>query len=161
MTLARKSTYIIFILMVIAFAAVVLPKADVTSVTFMQYDHSDDILRDPDVDYILHSSLFEGVEISISHSASHHPDDQELRDRCLNGKGAPVLGMIHPDTKHCVEIIHTEVKEGGRVIDRFLVRVVKQVDGIYNEITAFSDEWVNIQQIENYLNAGGYMHLWP
>jgi len=161
MTIANKSIYIIFILMVIAVAAIILPKASETSVTFMQYDHSDDILRDPDVDYILKSSLFEDVQTSISHSASKHPKDQELKNRCLSDKGTPVLGMVNPQTKHCVEIIQTEVKEGGHTIQRFLVRVVKQVDGIYNEITAFSDEWVDIRQVENYLNEVGYMQMWP
>lgn len=161
MTIANKHVYIIFILMVVAVAVIMLPKATATSITFMQYDHSYDMLRDPDVDYILRSSLFEGVNTSTSHSAQRHPSDQELKDKCLGDNGTPVLGMFNPDTKHCVEVVSTTVEEGGHVIERFLVRVVKQVDGVYNEITAFTDEWVNVQQVENYLNAGGYMHLWP
>lgn len=161
-TQANKSLYVIFILMVIACAVIVLPKMTDTSIAkSIQYDHSYDILNDPDVAYIMQSSLFEGVETSTSHSASKHPSDQELKDKCLNGSGTPVLGMFNPNTKHCVEVIQTEVEEGGHIIQRFLVRVVKQVDGIYNEITAFSDEWVDIRQVENYLNEVGYMQMWP
>lgn len=160
MTLAKKSLFGLILFMMIAVAVIIIPQCKDTSVDFAGY-YAYDMLKDKDVDYILHSSLFEGVNTSTSHSASKHPNDQELKDKCLNGDGAPVLGMINPDTKHCVEVIKTDVEEGGRAIERFLVRVVKQVDGVYNEITAFTDEWESIGQVENYLNEGGYMHLWP
>lgn len=152
-----------FICVMIAIVAVAMPHielADVQASDFGSKVYADDILQDPDVKHILMSSLFEDVQTSISHSDTRHPGDQELRDKCLNGDGTPVLGMINPNNNHCVEVIETTIEEGGRSVRKFLVRVVKQIDGLYNEITAFTDEWDEVYQVEDYLVRRGYMHMW-
>lgn len=151
----------IFILLIAIMAIFILPASDVKPVDFTNGVHADDILEDPDVKYILSSSIFEDVRTDITHSAERHPGDQELRDKCLNGGGNPVLGMMNPHTGHCVEIIETSAKEGGSVVKRWLVRVVKQVDGLYQEVTAFTDDWEAIYEVEDYLVGGGYMVIWP
>ena len=151
------------IVVIAVLALLLLPASmpDVPTVDFTNTVHRDDILMDKDVQFILKSSLFEDVQTSISHSAERHPGDQDLKNQCLNGGGNPVLGMINPDTGHCVEVLETTTEEGGRTVKKWLVRVVKQIDGIYNELTAFTDEWATLSEVEIYLNEGGYMQMWP
>ena len=162
MCLSNKKSVCILLFVLLAvswfFMSAQVPSA---KIVFIEYDHGPSIMDDPDIQTILRSSLFEGVSEETSHSAERHAGDQDLKDECLGDNGTPVIGMINPETKHCVEIIQTNVEEGGHVIERFLVRVVKQIDGAYHEITAFTDEWANIQQVENYLNGVGYMQIWP
>lgn len=161
MCLAKKSTLCIVMLMLAAMALVVMAQMPSTSIVFMEYDHTPTLMDDPDVQFILRSSIFEGVSENISHSADRHAGDQDLKNKCLGDEGTPIMMMVNPETKHCVEVVETTVEEGGRSIQKFLVRVVKQIDGVYHEITAFTDGWTDIRQVENYLNGVGYMHIWP
>lgn len=149
----------IALLLVLAVVSIMLQSAPaVSNISFSKTYNADDILSDPTVKHILASSLFTDVRTDISHSEERHPGDQALKDKCLNGGGNPVMGMFNPDTKHCIEIIETA---DGNGVKKWLVRVVKQVDGMYQEITAFTDEWASLSQVEQYLVNGGYMYLWP
>ena len=163
MCLAKKSTLCFMLLLLAAAGFMAMAQAPSASITFMEYDHSPPptIMNDPDVKYILNSSIFTDVSESVSHSAERHASDQDLKNKCLNGDGNPVLGMINPDTKHCVEVISSTAEEEGHRVERFLVRVVKQIDGAYHEITAFTDEWSDLYAVEKYLNEVGYMQIWP
>ena len=72
-----------------------------------------------------------------------------------------MLAMINPKTNHCVEVMKTTVQEGKYQVDKFLVRVIKQAKEGYFEITAFSDEWEYLYEVEQYLVDGGYMQIFP
>jgi len=117
------------------------------------------IASDPAYQDILSLSIFHDVDTTISHASSRHGDDQSLYKKCM-GDGNTLMGFINPDNNHCVEVMSSEVTEGGNRVERFIVRVVKNINGKYYEITAFSDEWATFAEVEEYLINGGYMQMW-
>jgi len=109
---------------------------------------------------ILSLSIFEDVDMTISHAASKHSDDQTIYKQCMDD-GNAIMGFINPKNNHCIEIMSTTIKENGRDIERFIVRVVKKTKDAFYEITAFTDEWESIREVEEYMISGGYMQIWP
>jgi len=117
------------------------------------------IASDPAYQEILSLSIFHDVSTEISHASSRHGDDQSLYKQCMDGNNT-LMGFINPDNNHCVEVMSSIVNVGGNRVERFIVRVVKNINGRYYEITAFSDEWEYFYEVEQYLLDGGYMQMW-
>lgn len=118
------------------------------------------IASDPAYQELLSLTVFEDVDLSISHAGSKHADDRPVYDECMNS-GNTILAFEDPSTKHCIEVMSTVVEESGHMVERFLLRVVKKVNGRFYELTAFSEEWESLYEVEKYLCNGGYMQIWP
>lgn len=159
---------IIFIVAVLAF----MPTSEISGVTidFQNYygdaglsgiKQAQALLVD---DYMLSSliswSIFHDVDVSTSHSSIRHADDQEIYKKCM-GDGNVMMGFVNPRTNHCVEVFETTVEEGGRSVKKWLVRIIGQTKEKFYEITAFSDDWEALWEVEEYLIDGGYMQIWP
>ena len=94
------------------------------------------------------SSMFHGVGTSYSHAESKHPGVTECR------QGGDVMSVWeNPDTGHCAEIIQSDD-------ETFVVRIVKQIDGLWEEITALVDDAYEYAGVEEYMIRGGYMEIW-
>jgi hypothetical protein len=99
-------------------------------------------------------SVFHDVRTNITHAETRHGSDaQQVRDCLENGSGT-IMAFANPKTGHCVEI--TQLPDG-----RFGVRVIQEIDGWFEEITAFVDDAADLGQLEWYLNGQGYMVMWP
>lgn len=147
------------VLLIAAVVVLVPMQSDVSVIDFDGYYNdagSYDILKDPELAGLLSLSVFADVDVTTSHAAERHADDMALYNKCNDG-GNAVMMLVDPDNDHCVEVLEASVD--GK--ERWLVRVVKQVNGRWREITAFSDEWATVCEVEEYLVNGGYMYVWP
>jgi len=118
------------------------------------------IASDPAYQELLSLSVFEDVDLSISHAGSKHADDKPVYDKCMES-GNVIMALEDPATKHCIEVISTIVEESGNMVERFILRVVKKVNGRFYEITAFSEEWESLHEVEKYFFNSNYMQIWP
>jgi hypothetical protein len=159
--MARSASYTVifmFLLFIIAAVAIMVGKGiDSVSVDFGGYYNDAGQGNTSDT---VSKSVFADVGTDMSHAASSHPEDMGTYKKCMED-GNPIMAFEDPATKHCIEILETEVEEAGKSTKQWVVRVVKQVDGKWQEITAFCDSWACVDDIEMYLNQGGYMKIWP
>lgn len=150
-----------FVLLVLAIAAVgTLPSIDAVHPIDFAYQPVKPVLDDPVFQEILSLSIFADVDLTISHAGTKHAGDMPLYQKCLNDNNV-ILGFMNPDNKHCIEVFSTTVEENGHTVERFVVRVVKKTKDKFYEITAFTDEWESLYDLELYLNNGGYMQIYP
>ena len=160
MTKAIKPVFILsFLVSIIAFAFLSLPKSQIQPIDFgrgQQGQYS--FYTDFELSDLMSLSIFADVGTEISHASTKHADDMDLYNKCTGEGGQAVMGFVNPDTNHCVEILEAEV-EG---VKKWIVRVVKDVDGKWQELTAFSDNWGSVAEVEKYLvENSGYMYMWP
>lgn len=118
------------------------------------------INSDPAYQELLSLTVFEDVDLSISHAGSKHADDKPVYDKCMNS-GNVIMAFEDPSTKHCIEVMSTIVEESGSMVERFILRVIKKVNGRFYEITAFSEEWETLHEVEKYFFNSNYMQIWP
>ena len=150
-----------FVLLFLAIAIVgMLPNIDIIHPVDFAYQPVKSVLDDPVFQEILSLSIFADVDLTISHAESKHAGDMPLYKKCMDDSNV-ILGFMNPDNKHCVEVFSTIVEEEGHSVERFVVRVVKKTKDKFYEITAFTDEWESLYDLELYLNNGGYMQIYP
>jgi hypothetical protein len=89
-----------------------------------------------------------GVGVQYSHGVEKHGSDTLRTRKCLNDKGSQ-LTMLHPKTGRFAEVCELELGIFG-------VRISEEIDGLFEELTAFSEEG-ELWDIEEYLIRRGYM----
>lgn len=89
------------------------------------------------------------VRTDISHGVEKHGSDALQTRKCLDENG-PMLTMRNLITGRWAEVC--QLPDG-----RFGVRISEQIDGLFQEITAFAgDNWDEIWEVERYLWNQGY-----
>ena len=155
----------VILVLLAGWALFVSPASDIPPIDFEGYYRDAEIAynpyRDQELSDLLSLSIFADLDnVTISHAAEKHGEDMPLYEKCNSGNNA-IMGFVNPFSTHCVEVLEAEVEEGGRTMKQWLVRVVKQANGKWCEITAFSDEWASVAEVEDYLIRQGYMYMWP
>lgn len=98
---------------------------------------------------ILFTTGLYGVIAANSHTETKHGQEGVDAHNCIERYGAEIL-MFNPLTKHYAEC--AQISEG-----RFAIRISKQVDGEFHEITAYQKLTDFLYEIEEHLNELGYM----
>lgn len=154
----------IFLIIAVGVIGLISPEIQEVNIDFQNYygeAGAYDPFADPEIQDLLSLSIFADVDtVTVSHAATKHADDTDIYQKCMQD-GNTIMGFIDPTNNHCVEVMETSVEEGGHSVKQWLVRVVKQVEGRWCEITAFSDEWEAVNEVEDYLIRQGYMYMWP
>lgn len=102
---------------------------------------------------VLFATGLYGVITLNSHATEKHGQDGANASACIEKYGAELL-MVNPLTKHYAEC--TKLAEG-----RFAVRISKQINGEFHEITAFQHFVDFLYEVEDYLVNLGYMFMGP
>lgn len=111
--------------------------------------------------FVVMASALYGVRVSeVSHAVERHGAEAEVARRCVeNGKNYQLF--VDPTTGHYAEtacIPEQELEELG--INRgWAYRIVKMVNGVWEELTAFVEEGHGVAEAENYMTNGGYMTM--
>jgi hypothetical protein len=90
-----------------------------------------------------------GVQKTISHGFERHGDESTRVDKCLNDNGAFQV-YFNPSTGHYAEVCKIDTGTWGW-------RISKQINGVFEKITAFMEDDYTLMDVENYMNSGGYM----
>lgn len=94
-----------------------------------------------------------GVKTSISHAVEKHGEEAVQVRNCLDsGKAFQV--WKNKSTKHLAEVCFIDQGE----FERWGIRISKQINGIFEEITAFIEEG-DIASVEEYLIRRGYTNI--